>query len=41
LQRLTDDDTLRTALAAQGRRVYTEQASRLVLGQRWRQALER
>jgi glycosyltransferase involved in cell wall biosynthesis len=39
LQRLTDDDTLRTAVAAQGRRLYTEHASRRVLGQRWRQAL--
>lgn len=41
VMRLTDDEELRTALAAQGRRVYAERASRRVLGARWRQALDR
>ncbi|HEV7640506.1 MAG TPA: glycosyltransferase family 4 protein [Gaiellaceae bacterium] len=41
LRRLTDDVALRTAVAAEGRRVYTERASRRVLGARWREALER
>jgi glycosyltransferase involved in cell wall biosynthesis len=41
LQRLRADDALRTAVAAQGRHVYTEHASRRVLGRRWREALER
>jgi hypothetical protein len=40
LRRLTEDEMLRTAIAAQGRRVYTERASRNVLGARWREALE-
>ena len=40
LRRLTADDELRAAIAAQGRRVYAERASRLVLGALWRQALE-
>jgi glycosyltransferase involved in cell wall biosynthesis len=40
LRRLTEDEVLRTAIAAQGRRVYTERASRNVLGARWREALE-
>jgi glycosyltransferase involved in cell wall biosynthesis len=40
LRRLTDDDALRTAVAAQGRRVYAERASRSVLGAQWRKALE-
>jgi hypothetical protein len=40
LRRLADDDALRTAVAAQGRRVYAERASRSVLGARWREALE-
>jgi glycosyltransferase involved in cell wall biosynthesis len=39
LKRLATDDELRTALAAQGRRVYEERASRRVLGERWRDAL--
>ena len=41
LRRLTADEELRTALAAQGRHVYTEHASRRVLGERWREALGR
>jgi glycosyltransferase involved in cell wall biosynthesis len=41
LRRLSEDEALRTAIAAQGRRVYTERASRRVLGARWREALER
>ncbi|MCW2962853.1 MAG: glycosyl transferase group 1 [Actinomycetia bacterium] len=41
LRRLTEDEALRTAIAAQGRRVYAERASRRVLGARWRKALER
>jgi glycosyltransferase involved in cell wall biosynthesis len=40
LRRLTEDDALRTAVAARGRQVYTERASRSVLGVRWREALE-
>lgn len=40
LRRLTADEELRAAIAAQGRRVYAERASRLVLGGLWRQALE-
>jgi glycosyltransferase involved in cell wall biosynthesis len=40
LRQLTADDELRAAIAAQGRRVYVERASRLVLGALWRQALE-
>jgi len=40
IRRLTADDDLRAAIAAQGRRVYAERASRLVLGAFWRQALE-
>lgn len=39
LKRLATDDELRRALAAQGRRVYEERASRRVLGERWRDAL--
>jgi hypothetical protein len=41
LRRLTEDGALRTAIAQEGRRVYTEHASRRVLGARWLQALER
>jgi glycosyltransferase involved in cell wall biosynthesis len=40
LRRLTRDEELRTTLAAQGRRVYAERASRRVLGKLWREALE-
>jgi hypothetical protein len=40
LRRLTADAELRAALAAQGRRVYAERASRHVLGALWRDALE-
>jgi hypothetical protein len=40
LTRLTGDDELRTAIAAGGQRVFTERASRRVLGERWREALE-
>jgi glycosyl transferase family 1 len=40
LRQLTADDELRAAIAAQGRRVYAERASRLVLGTLWHQALE-
>jgi hypothetical protein len=40
LKRLTADEELRAAIAAHGRRVYTERASRRVLGERWRAALD-
>jgi hypothetical protein len=40
LQRFAADLELRTAVAAAGRRVYDERASRAVLGARWRTALE-
>ena len=40
LRRLAGDDELRTAIATEGRRVYAERASRSVLGQRWRAALD-
>jgi hypothetical protein len=39
LSRLAADDALRAAIAAQGRRVYAERASRRVLGARWCEAL--
>jgi glycosyltransferase involved in cell wall biosynthesis len=41
LRRLTGDDALRASIAAGGQRVYAERASRRVLGERWRDALER
>jgi glycosyltransferase involved in cell wall biosynthesis len=39
LTRLAADEQLRSAIAAQGRRVYEERASRRVLGERWREAI--
>jgi hypothetical protein len=39
LRLLAGDEELRTRIAAQGRRVYREHASRRVLGERWRAAL--
>jgi hypothetical protein len=39
LARLAADEALRTAIAAEGQRVYRERASRRVLGERWRDAL--
>lgn len=36
---LADDEALRTAIAAAGRRVYEERASRRALGEHWRAAL--
>ena len=39
LQLLASDEELRGRLAAEGRRVYEERASRRVLGARWRDAL--
>jgi hypothetical protein len=41
LQRLATDPGLRTAIAAEGLRVYAARASRRVLGDRWREALGR
>lgn len=41
LRRLAADEELRTAIAAEGKRVYGERASRRVLGDRWREALGR
>lgn len=41
LRRLSADAELRAAIAARGHRVYAERASRRVLGERWREALER
>jgi hypothetical protein len=40
LRRITGDEGLRATIAAQGRRVYAERASRRVLGELWRHALE-
>ena len=40
LQTLVIDDSLRTRIAARGREVYVERASRRVLGERWRSLLE-
>jgi glycosyltransferase involved in cell wall biosynthesis len=40
LRRLTNDQELRVAIAAQGQRVYRERASRRVLGELWRECLE-
>jgi hypothetical protein len=40
LTRLATDEELRTTIAAQGLRVYAERASRRVLGERWREALD-
>jgi glycosyltransferase involved in cell wall biosynthesis len=40
LRLLAADDQLRATIAAQGRRVYAERASRRVLGALWRQALD-
>jgi hypothetical protein len=40
LRRLAGDAGARAAIAAAGRRVYEERASRRVLGERWREALE-
>jgi glycosyltransferase involved in cell wall biosynthesis len=40
LRRLTADDELRATIAAQGRRVYAERASRRVLGALWHRALD-
>jgi hypothetical protein len=40
LRRLGADQELRRAIAAHGRRVYAERASRRVRGERWRDALE-
>jgi glycosyltransferase involved in cell wall biosynthesis len=40
LRRLAGDDELRTAMAARGRQVYAERASRRVLGEHWRAALD-
>jgi hypothetical protein len=39
LRRLASDESLRTAIATAGGHVYTERASRRVLGERWREAL--
>jgi glycosyltransferase involved in cell wall biosynthesis len=39
LRLLTNDEELRTALGAQGQRVYAERASRRVLGELWHDAL--
>ena len=39
LQRLAADERLRTAIAARGRQVYEERASRRVLGEHWLAAL--
>jgi glycosyltransferase involved in cell wall biosynthesis len=39
LKRLAADESLRSAIAAQGNRVYAARASRVVLGARWREAL--
>jgi glycosyltransferase involved in cell wall biosynthesis len=39
LRRLSTDEELRTQIAARGRQVYAERASRRVLGERWREAL--
>lgn len=40
LRQLAGDDELRASLAARGRQVYAERASRRVLGGRWREALD-
>jgi glycosyltransferase involved in cell wall biosynthesis len=40
LRRLAGDERLRAAIAAHGQRVYSERASRRVLGELWRDALE-
>jgi hypothetical protein len=40
IQRLVSDEPLRTQIAARGREVYLEQASRRVLGARWLSLLE-
>jgi hypothetical protein len=40
LGRLAADEGLRRTIAARGRRVYEERASRRVLGERWRDALK-
>jgi glycosyltransferase involved in cell wall biosynthesis len=39
LRTLSTDEGLRTQIAARGRQVYAERASRRVLGERWREAL--
>ena len=41
LRELAADEQRRTAVAARGRRVYEERASRRVLGQRWLSSLDR
>jgi glycosyltransferase involved in cell wall biosynthesis len=40
LRRLAGGDELRTSMAARGRQVYAERASRRVLGEHWRAALD-
>jgi glycosyltransferase involved in cell wall biosynthesis len=40
LRRLAGDETLRMRIAARGREVFLERASRRVLGERWRSLLE-
>ncbi len=40
VRRLADDEPLRNAIAAKGRRVFAERASRPVRGEQWRAALE-
>jgi glycosyltransferase involved in cell wall biosynthesis len=40
LRRLAGDETLRTHIAARGREVFVERASRAVLGRRWCTLLE-
>jgi glycosyltransferase involved in cell wall biosynthesis len=40
MQTLVIDESLRTRIAARGREVYVERASRRVLGERWRSLLE-
>lgn len=40
VQRLTEEEGLRSAIAAEGRRVFSERASRAVRGAQWRTALD-
>ena len=40
VQRLTEDERLRTRLAARGQEIFAERASRRVRGEQWREALD-
>jgi glycosyltransferase involved in cell wall biosynthesis len=40
IERLAADETLRTRIAARGQEVFRAQASRRVLGERWRELLD-